>query len=296
MRGSSGISSRREFLKTSVAATCSVGLAGGALAQTLPAASPAVVSSARGASPRPDKLSLKKGVVFDMLPAKMSFADRCKLAKEVGVGGEFRKFPEFLSFFSLIPSSTCATFSLFFLHAIVIVIRLGRPEGLRSVVAESVLMRHQVLILNRGRKRAPNLRASDRIIAGLCTLMMRRARVLRSAIVLKPSTLLHFHKMLTKEKYRLLFSSKRVRRPGPKGPTKELIDAVVEMKRRNSAWGCKRIAQQIALAFGVDIDKDVVRRILGIQFRPEADSGGSVMAVFHWSRERLAMVIGFVSM
>ena len=72
-----------------------------------------------------------------------------------------------------------------FLHAIVIVIRLGRPGGLRSVVAESVLMRHQVLILNRGRKRAPNLRASDRIIAGLCTLMMRQARILRSAIVLK---------------------------------------------------------------------------------------------------------------
>jgi putative transposase len=161
-----------------------------------------------------------------------------------------------------------------FLHAIVIVIRLGRPGGFRSVVAESVLMRHQVLILNRGRKRAPNLRASDRIIAGLCTLMMGQARVLRSAIVLKPSTLLHFHKMLTKQKYRLLFSLERVRRPGPKGPTKELIDAVVEMKRRNSARGCKRIAQQIALAFGVDIDKDVVRRILGIHFRPETDCGG----------------------
>src|SRR5262245_17416370 len=43
-----------------------------------------------------------------------------------------------------------------FLHAIVVVIRLVRHGGLRSVVAESVLMRHQVLILNRGRKRAPN--------------------------------------------------------------------------------------------------------------------------------------------
>ena len=160
------------------------------------------------------------------------------------------------------------------LHAMVIVIRLGRPAGLRSVVAESVLMRHQVLILNRGRKRAPNLRAADRIIAGLCTLMMGQARVLRSAIVLKPSTLLHFHKMLTKQKYRLLFSPAQVRRPGPKGPTKELIDAVVAMKRRNRTWGCKRIAQQIALAFGVDIDKDVVRRILGIHFRPETACGG----------------------
>jgi hypothetical protein len=160
-----------------------------------------------------------------------------------------------------------------FLHAIVIIIRLGRPGGLRSVVAESVLMRHQILILNRGRKRAPNLRPTDRIVAGLCTLLMRPARVLWSAVALKPSTLMHFHKMLTKQKYRLLFSSTRVRRPGPKGPRKELIDAVVEMKRRNPTWGCKRIAQQIALAFGVDIDKDVVRRILGIHFRPEAGSG-----------------------
>ena len=135
-------------------------------------------------------------------------------------------------------------------------------------------MRHQVLILNRGRKRAPNLRSSDRIIAGLCTLLMRPARVVRSAIVLKTSTLLNFHKMPVKKKYRMLFSSKRVRRPGPKGPTKELIDAVVGMKRRNRTWGCKRIAQQIALAFGVDIDKDVVRRILAMHFHPEAGSGG----------------------
>src|SRR5215468_7830959 len=95
-----------------------------------------------------------------------------------------------------------------FLHVIVIVLRLARPGGLRSVVAESALIRHQLLILNRGRKRAPNLRVSDRIIAGLCTLLMRPARVLRSAIVLKPSTLLRFHQMLIKRKYRALFSSK----------------------------------------------------------------------------------------
>src|SRR5215469_17784078 len=135
-----------------------------------------------------------------------------------------------------------------FLYAIVTIIRLGKPGGLRCVVAESVLMRHQLLILNRGRKRAPNLQSSDRIIAGLCTLLMRPARVLRSAVVLKTSTLLHFHKMLVQRKYRLLFSPKRVRRPGPKGPTKELIDAVLEMKRRNGTWGCKRIAEQIVWA------------------------------------------------
>jgi len=167
-----------------------------------------------------------------------------------------------------------------FLHVIVTVIRLMKPGGLRSVVAESTLVRHQLLILNRSRKRAPNLRVSDRMIAGLCTLLMRPARVLRSAIVLKPSTLVHFHHMLIKRKYRLLFSSKGRRRPGPKGPEKELIDAVVEMKRRNPTWGYPRIAEQITLAFGVDIDKDVVRRILGIHYRPESGSDGPSWLTF----------------
>ena len=167
-----------------------------------------------------------------------------------------------------------------FLHVIVTVIRLARPGGLRSVVAESTLVRHQLLILNRGRKRAPNLRVSDRIIAGFCTLLMCPARVLRSAIVLRPSTLLRFHHMLIKRKYRLLFSPNDSRPPGPKGPAKELIDAVVEMKRRNPSWGCPRIADQIRLAFGVDIDKDIVRRILAKHFRPESGSGPS----WSWGR------------
>src|SRR6266571_7447503 len=96
-------------------------------------------------------------------------------------------------------------FVMLFVHLIATVVRLAGPGGIRSVVAESVLVKHQLRILNRGRKRAPNLRVSDRIIAGLCTLFMRPARVLRSAIVLRPSTLLRFHHMLIKRKYRLLF-------------------------------------------------------------------------------------------
>jgi hypothetical protein len=59
-----------------------------------------------------------------------------------------------------------------FSHLIVTVLRLAMPRGARCVVAESVLVKHQLLILNRGRKRAPNLRPADRIIAGLCTFFM----------------------------------------------------------------------------------------------------------------------------
>src|ERR1035441_8585360 len=52
------------------------------------------------------------------------------------------------------------------------------------------------------------------------------------------------------------------------GPSAELIHVVVEMKQRNPNWGCPRIAQQIALAFNLQIDKDVVRRILAQHYLP----------------------------
>jgi len=130
-----------------------------------------------------------------------------------------------------------------FIHAVIIVFRLTRPGGLRSVVAESVLIEHQLQILNRGRNRVPNLRPLDRIILGFCAVFLRRTRLCRSAVALRLSTLLHFHDPLKKRKYRMLFSPKVHRRSGPKGPSKELIAAVVEMKRRNPRWGCPRIVQ-----------------------------------------------------
>ena len=135
---------------------------------------------------------------------------------------------------------------------------------------------------------------ADRIIAGLCTVFMRPARVLRAAIVLKPSTSLHLHSVLRKRKYRLLFSPERRHRPGPKGPKRDLIDAVLAMKRCNPSWGCPRIAQQIALAFGVEIDKDVVRRIriLNVHYQPElryidSTNGKLISGCSKWRRSRL---------
>jgi len=170
--------------------------------------------------------------------------------------------------------------AVLFIHFIAVLARLLGPGGVRSLVAESLLLKHQILILNRSRKRSPNLHVSDRALAGLMALLVRPTRLLRSAIVLKPSTLLGVHKALSKQKYRMLFSPDLRRQPGPKGPSAELIRAVVEMKQRNPNWGCPRIAQQIALAFQIQIDKDVVRRILAHHHRPGQDSGGPSWLTF----------------
>ena len=152
--------------------------------------------------------------------------------------------------------------------------RLLRPGGAGSIVAESLLLKHQLLILNRSRQRAPNLSASDRILAGWLALWLRPTRLLRSAIVLKPSTLLGLHQAMCKQKYRRLFSSNHNRKPGPKGPSAELVHAIVEMKQRNPRWGGPRIAEPITLAFNLAIDQDVVRRILAHHHGPGQSPGG----------------------
>ena len=103
--------------------------------------------------------------------------------------------------------------AILFIHLIVTITRLIGPGGVRSVVAESLVVKHQLVILNRGRERAPNLRPMDRIIAGLCALVIRPRRLLHIAVVLKHSTLLAFHAALVKRKYRRLFSPIRRGKP-----------------------------------------------------------------------------------
>jgi hypothetical protein len=148
------------------------------------------------------------------------------------------------------------------LHLLTTIAKLVGPGGAKSVVANSLLMKQQLLVINRSRRRAPNLSALDRCLFGFCSLFLDLRRIQRSAVIIRPSTLLKFHSLRKQPKYRLLYSTGSKRKPGPKGPSRELIQAIVAMKQRNPRFGCPRIAQQINKAFGIDIDKDVVRRIL----------------------------------
>src|SRR5258708_5331036 len=166
------------------------------------------------------------------------------------------------------------------LHLLATVARLAGPGGVRAVVAESVLLKQQLLILNRSRRRSPNLRLADRVVAGVCTLVMRPRRLVCAASVVNPSTLLRLHRALTTRKYRRLFSPTVRKKPGPKGPSREVIAAVVDMKQRNPTWGCPRIAQQITFAFGIPMNKDVVRRILVVRYHSKLDAAGPSWLTF----------------
>ena len=69
---------RREFLKSSAATFCAVGLSGMTLAEVT------LANAGGGFTSKPDSPSIKKGLVMSMLPEKLSLADRFKLARDTG--------------------------------------------------------------------------------------------------------------------------------------------------------------------------------------------------------------------
>ncbi len=111
-------------------------------------------------------------------------------------------------------------------------------------------------------------------------MLMRPGSILRSTVILKPSTIFGFHRTLVGRNCQLLFTPKTSDKPGPNGPSRELIETIVAMKQRNPNWGCPKIAQQITLAFGIDIDKDVVRRVLTHHYRAAPGGNGSSWFTF----------------
>jgi putative transposase len=160
------------------------------------------------------------------------------------------------------------------LHLAVITAKLCGPGGVRAVIVENLLLKQQLIVLRRARQRAPNLTLSDRLLCGFGSLFLSPGRIRKVAIALRPSTLLAFHQALVRRKYHRLFSSSPCpNKSGPKDPDKALIRAIVELKSRNPRFGCPRIGRIISHTFGVDIDKNVVSRVLAKHHRPT--SGGT---------------------
>jgi hypothetical protein len=61
-----------------------------------------------------------------------------------------------------------------------------RPGGVRTVIAENLLLKHQLLVLRRGRRRAPNLTGSDRLLCGFASLFLSTSRIRKVALAFRP--------------------------------------------------------------------------------------------------------------
>ena len=153
-------------------------------------------------------------------------------------------------------------------------------DGMKRMAAENLALRQQLIVLARHKQRSPSMNSSDRFILGTLMGMMNPKRLTKIAIAIKPATFLKFQQALIKKKYHLLFSNQSPKKPGPKGPSQAVIDAVLSMKKLNPSFGCPRIAMQINHSFGVNIDKDVVRRILNTYYTPNDNPDGPSWLTF----------------
>src|SRR5260370_29000823 len=121
------------------------------------------------------------------------------------------------------------------LHLAVMTAKPCGPGGVRAVIAEKLLLKQQLIVLRRARHRAPNLTLSDRLLCGFASLFLSPGRIGKVAIGVRPSTLLAWHQALVRRTYRRLFSSSPCpKKPGPKGPSEALIQAIVELKSQSS--------------------------------------------------------------
>ena len=121
-------------------------------------------------------------------------------------------------------------------HLLTTVANLLRPGGGKTIIAENLMLKQQLILHSRSRQRAPNLSTQDRALLGFLSLFLHPRRLFRSAIIIKPSTLLRFHNALKNRWYRLLYSPGDGRKPGPKGPSAEFIKAIVA----HYDWSCQR--------------------------------------------------------
>ena len=164
---------------------------------------------------------------------------------------------------------------LVLLHLVVTAAKLCGPSGVRAVIAENLVLKQQLIVLHRGRRRAPNLTRRDRLFCGFGSLFLNPSRIQKLAIAFRPATLLAFHQALVRRKYRRLFSSQSCsKKPGPKGPDEALIRAIVELKSRNPRFGCPRIGRIISHTFGIDVDKSLVYCVLSKHYRPAPGGTG----------------------
>jgi len=127
-----------------------------------------------------------------------------------------------------------------------------RPKDERDI--ELLVLRHQVKVLQRQVKR-PRLRRLDRMLLAAASRAMPRK--LWSAFVVRPETMLRWHRELVRKKW----TYKRRGRPGRPPIDPEVRDLIVRLGRENPRWGYQRIRGEL-LKLDIQVSATTVRTIL----------------------------------
>jgi hypothetical protein len=119
---------------------------------------------------------------------------------------------------------------------------------------ELLVLRHQVKVLQRQVKR-PRLNRLERVLLAAASRAMTRTSW--SSFIVRPETLLRWHRELVRKKW----SYRRTGQPGRPPVDADVRDLVVRLGRENPRWGYQRIRGEL-LKLEIRISATTVRTIL----------------------------------
>ena len=132
---------------------------------------------------------------------------------------------------------------------------------------EILALRQQVLILQRQLGKRPRLRRGERLALLLTCLRMKKQRLLSSLLIVKPDTVVGWHRQIV----RWHWTFKKKRKPGRPPIDPEAERLVVQIAQDNLRWGYTKIAGEVRKLGFASIGRSTVERILkrhGLAPRP----------------------------
>src|SRR5664280_725354 len=151
------------------------------------------------------------------------------------------------------------------------VLRLAPAGDQRDHQVEILVLRHQVKVLKRKAGR-PRLRRRDRLFLAAAARLLPRGRW--SCFIVRPATLLAWHRALVKRKW--TYRRRRTGRP-PLGL--EVCRLVVGMAKDNPRWGYVRIQGELR-KLGIRLGASSIKRLLAREGLGPAPRRGSSWSEF----------------
>jgi transposase InsO family protein len=122
-----------------------------------------------------------------------------------------------------------------------------------DLVAQNLLLRHQLAVLARPTRKRPRLRAHDKLFWLLVRLVRRDWR--QHLVVVTPATVVRWHR----RGWRLFWRWRSRTRIGRPRLSAEVRDLIARIARDNPSWGAERIRGEL-LKLGVAVSKHAVQR------------------------------------
>lgn len=144
-----------------------------------------------------------------------------------------------------------------------------------QLLAENALLRQQLIVLQRHLKQ-PQFQPRDRflmvVLAGFLTYWRQ------ALLIVKPDTLVRWHKQGFKLLWKLKSKPKKAREPKPK-IAEETITLIKQMAAENKLWGVKRIQGEL-LKLGIKVARRTVQKYMRQARTPASPRTGQKWATF----------------